>query len=129
VRATCFIDRLQTEVSIVPTLLPECHLPLSPSHTDDTETERVQRPGRLVFQLSVNNTTLHGHLSAVGVAKFNESRCDGVRSVCGTGTGSGQMYGSGTVAGARLAGAGRVRESWLREQAGAAWHNLSRATL
>jgi len=39
------------------------------------------------------------------------------------------MYGSGTVAGPRLAGAGRARESCLRERAGAGWHNLSRATL
>ena len=36
-RATRGIDRLQTEISIVPPLLPDCHLPLSPSHTDDTE--------------------------------------------------------------------------------------------
>ena len=40
-----------------------------------------------------------------------------------------QMYGSGTVAGPVLVGAGRAWESCLRERAGAGWHNLSRATL
>jgi len=38
-----------------------------------------------------------------------------------------QIYGS--VVGPRLVGAGRARESSLRERAGAVWHNLSRATL
>jgi len=46
-----------------------------------------------------------------------------VSSVYGTRMGSGQMYGSGTVAGPILAGAGRARESCLRERAGAGWHN------
>ena len=46
------------------------------------------------------------------------------RDVIGT-----QMYGSGTVAGLILSGAGRARDSCLRERAGAGWHNLSRATL
>ena len=57
VRATWLIDRLQIEVSII--LSHHCCqitiLPLSPPQTDDTETDRIQRPGRLVFQLSVDN--------------------------------------------------------------------------
>ena len=40
-----------------------------------------------------------------------------------------QMYGSGTVAGPTLAGAGRAWESCLRERAGVGWYNLSHATL
>ena len=86
-RATRVIDRLQTEVSIVPPLLPDCHLPLSPSHTDEATTPSTATGQACV---SVNNPPLcgcrgvdSGHLSAVGVIKFNESQHDGISSVCG----------------------------------------------
>ena len=62
----CELHSLQTEVSIVPPLLADYHLSLSPSHTDDTE---YSDKAGLCFKLSVNNSPLLGHLSlsAVGV--------------------------------------------------------------
>ena len=122
-RATCLIDRLQTEVSIVPPLLPDCHLPLSPSHTDDTETDRVQQPGRLVFQLSVNknntphcadtclqwvsqNLMSHGVMAIALSAGPERDRDTNVRKRDGSET---QTGGSGKGAGELLAGTGGRR--------------------
>ena len=90
--------RLQTEVSIVPPLLPDYHLPLLPSHTDDTD---YSKQAVLCFSKQPA-PRLCGHLSAVGVVKFNESRM-GLGHKCWDGSGS-QTSRSGTGAGELLVG-------------------------
>ena len=82
----------------------------------------TQSPDRLTIYPPESRLQPYVHQSAF--LKVTTKFC--LRDWDGIGT---QMYGSGTVAGPRLAGVGRAWESCPWERAGAGWHNLSRATL